>query len=808
MLQQPDGKIIIGGGFSTVRGAIRSGIARLNADGSVDLTFNPGLGLTSISTPFHSTNSSVVSGSAEALALQPDGKVLVAGAFVAVNGVSRTNVARLNTDGTLDTSFDPGGGGYKPINCVALQNDGKVLIGGGFTNVGGTNLNCIARLNADGSLDSVFSPGLASAGSFGTGPSITSLALQADGNILIVGQFSSTNGTSMNIARLLPGGNFDTAFIPGSGIGSPSPLAFIETVALQPDQRILVGGAFTSFNGTNRACIARLNTDGSLDASFDPGSGPKSDIVGNPAVSSLVVDGNGEVLIAGDFTSMSGTSRYGFARLNTDGALDLGFVPATSGNDVVSCIALQTDGNILIGGNFATDRHVALVDTNGNWNDAFNSGASNSVPSDVSSIAIQPDGKVLLGIASFTIGYFQWPFTNTIIRLNPDGSLDSSFNIGSGLDEAVYATALQSDGKILIGGSFTMFNGTNRGSIARLNTDGSLDTTFDPGTGANGSIGAIAVRPDGGILIGGGFTEFNGTNRYLLARLNTDGSLDLSFDPGSWTNDGVACIALQSDGKVLAGGTYSGTTGTRLARFDSDGTPDGSFNPGTGPDSDVYAIAIQRDGKILIGGGFKHVAGQNRLNIARLNQDGTLDGTFNPGSWESIGILQPNDVNAIALEWDGKILAGGGFFITNGITADNLVQFNPDGSFDNGFCLENVTSHVHAMAVQTDGRIMVGGEFGSVNGVIRNRIARIWGDMPHVVLGPTNQNANIVTRFDGLPGLTYTIEASDSLFPGNWQKLNNVTAPTTDAGYGIGVFELQDPIALPARFYRVVYPSY
>jgi uncharacterized delta-60 repeat protein len=222
----------------------------------------------------------------------------------------------------------------------------------------------------------------------------------------------------------------------------------------------------------------------------------------------------------------------------------------------------------------------------------------------------------------------------------------------------------------------------------------------------------------------------------------------------------------------------------------------------------VYAIAIQGDGRILIGGGFKHVAGQSRLNIARLNQDGSLDGTFNPGSWESIGILQPNDVHAIAVEWDGKILAGGGFNITNVMTAKNLVQFNGDGSFDSGFFTEIVDSQVYAMAAQADGRVVIGGDFGTVNGLIRTRIARIWGDMPHVVFGPANQNANIVTRFVGLPGLTYTIESSDSLFPGNWQKLTNETAPATDAGYGIGVFQLQDPITLPARFYRVVYPSY
>lgn len=796
VLQQADGRIIIGGGFSTVRGALRSGIAWLNADGSVDAAFNPGLGLTGVSTPF-TTNSPVVVGTAKALALQPDGKLLVAGAFIAVNGVTRTNIARLNADGSLDTSFDPGSGAYNPLNCIALEGDGKVLVGGGFINAGGTNLNCVVRLNQDGTLDGTFNPGLASSGA------VNSIAFQADGNILIAGRFSTTNGTSMTIARLLPGGSFDPAFNPGSATDAAGISAFIQAVALQPDQKILIGGAFTSFNGTNESCVARLNADGSLDTSFGPGLGPQGVGLIDPSVSSLAIDGNGEVLIAGGFNTVNGSTRFEFARLNTNGALDLGFVPATTANDMVSCIGLQSDGHVLIGGNFAIGRNLARVNTNGAWDTTFDSGPSAAVSNDVSSVVIQPDGKIVLGVASFFIDYFQWP-SNWITRLNSDGSLDKTFNIGSGIDQQVYATALQSDGKILIGGGFMTVDGTNRSGIARLNSDGSLDTTFDPGTGANGTVRAVIVQPDGGILIGGDFTEVNNTNRSALARLNTDGSLDLSFDPESWTNGTVYSIALQGDGTVLAGGTV----GTRLARFKKDGTPDSTFNPGTGADSTVYAITIQGDGKILVGGAFKNVAGQSRLHIARLNQDGSVDSAFNAGAWESIGFLAPYGVSAIALEWDGKILAGGGFTITNGMIANNLVQFNPDGSFDKGFCPEKVSSDVFAMAVQADGRVVVGGDFGAVNGVIRERVARIWGDMPQIVSGPANQDGDIVTRFVGLPGLTYTIESSDSLLPGSWQKLTNLTAPTIDAGYGIGVFELQDPIASPSRFYRVVYPSY
>src|SRR5207248_1147872 len=148
-------------------------------------------------------------------------------------------------------------------------------------------------------------------------------------------------------------------------------------------------------------------------------------------------------------------------------------------------------------------------------------------------LAIQPDGRILMG-GSFSV--YNGTTRNSIARLNTDGSLDTTFTVGTGANNAVFAIAIQVDGRIVIGAHFTSFNGTARNRITRLNSDGSLDTTFNIGTGANSAVRAIAVQPDGRILIGGQFTTYNGTARNNIARLNADGSLDTTFNVGTGAN--------------------------------------------------------------------------------------------------------------------------------------------------------------------------------------------------------------------------------------------------------------------------------
>jgi uncharacterized delta-60 repeat protein len=296
----------------------------------------------------------------------------------------------------------------------------------------------------------------------------------------------------------------DTSFSPGTGADS-----WIFTLAVQPDQKIMIGGAFYSYNGTLRNKIARLNSNGTIDISFNPGTGANSFIY------PLVLLPNGKVLIGGNFTSYNGIPRNHLARLNSNGSLDTSFNSGLSLNDFIMSLAVQSDGKVLIGGEFT---HY------------------NGIP------------------------------RSRVARLNINGSLDTSFNPGFGAGASgtatVYQIVIQQDGKFIIAGDFNSFNGVPRKHIARLNSNGTLDTTFNPLASANSSITTLFLQPDGKVVIGGNFTSFNGVPRNYIARLNTEGSLDTTFNPGTGTNWSTSKLSYQSDGKILVGGNFSSYNGT------------------------------------------------------------------------------------------------------------------------------------------------------------------------------------------------------------------------------------------------------
>ena len=336
--------------------------------------------------------------------------------------------------------------------------------------------------------------------------------------------------------------------------------------------------------------------------------------------------------------------------------------------------------------------------------------------------AIQSNNKIIIG-GEFTS--YNGTTINYITRLNTDGVLDATFNSGTGASYKVWTTAIQSDDKIIIGGYFTSYNGTTRNDIARLNADGTLDATFDPGTGADDWVVTISIQSDGKIIIGGFFTTYNGTARNCIARLNADGTLDATFNPGTGAPSWVQTTAIQSDGKIIIGGafsSYNGTTRNCIARLNADGTLDATFNPGTGANNRIQTTAIQSDGKIIIGGYFTSYNGTTINRIARLNDDGTLDATFNPGTGAN------GSVETTAIQSDGKIIIGGDFTSYNGITINRIARINADGTLDATFDPGmGVNEKVLTTTIQSDDKIIIGGEFTSYNGTGINRIARILG---------------------------------------------------------------------------------
>ncbi len=186
-------------------------------------------------------------------------------------------------------------------------------------------------------------------------------------------------------------------------------------------------------------------------------------------------------------------------------------------------------------------------------------------------------------------------------------TIDVGFGNGDGFDNSVNKVILQSDGKVVVGGSFTIFNGTSISKFIRLNTDGSPDATFSVGQGFNNTVYTAVVQTDGKIIAGGAFGFYNGAGRNYIARLNTNGSNDNTFNIGTGFNNTTSDIIIQPDNKIIVAGSFTsfnGTTSNRIIRLDANGSLDATFNIGIGFDNTALAVALQPDGKIIVVGNF------------------------------------------------------------------------------------------------------------------------------------------------------------------------------------------------------------
>jgi len=593
VLVQPDGKVLIGGSFTTLsanggRKVTRNHIARLNPDGTLDAAFNPN------ATGAFSTVSSI--------ALEPDGKILVGGDFDNIGGQPRNNIARLDATTGLADSFNPNAN--SSVYSIAVQADGKVLAGGDFTSIGGQPRNNIARLDATTGLADSFNPNANS--------SVYSIALQADGKVLAGGDFTSIGGQPRNnIARLDATTGLADSFDANAN-------GHVFSIAVQADGKVLAGGDFTSIGGQTRNYIARLETDGRLDQTLNLST------VGI-IVHANAVQPDGKILIGGSFTTVLGVARNNIARLNTDGTLDTAFNP--NANAEVKNVAVQADGKILVVGSFSgansiggqTRNYIARLDATTGLADSFDPNAN----AEVYTIAVQADGKILVGGSFNGANSIGGQTRNYIARLDATTGLADSFNPNA--NDIVLPLALQTDGKILAGGFFTSIGGQMRNHIARLDATTGLADSFDPNaTGNTGHVLSMAVQADGKILVGGFYQSIGGQPRNSIARLDATTGLADSFNPNPVTNSSVDSIAVQADGKILVGGFYQGIGGQKrnsVARLDPTTSLADSFNPNAKNNNLANSITLQADGKIRVGGNFTRIGGQPRSLFARLSND-------------------------------------------------------------------------------------------------------------------------------------------------------------------------------------------
>jgi uncharacterized delta-60 repeat protein len=578
---EPLGKIIIIGNYTQYNNVNKNGIARLNSNGQLDLTFNY-----TDTTKHEPTN----------LALQANGKLIV----TFTDNYEKNNLlVRLNTNGEVDPSFKiesrQGVLNFISLHAIAIQPDGKIIIGGSVASGIDSIHGYCKRINTDGSTDAAFNP-------FTKSTVINAISIQSNGKIILSGFYKNNSiqkPYSINtLERMHADGSSDPTL---NNYSATEGVEFNNySTSIQADGKIILGGTFRH----PQSGITRLNSDGAADIHFNEVTGA------NGRISTLVKQLNGKFLIAGSFSSYNGMGCRRFTRINADGSLDTKFNEQVNAIDAsVNCIALQSDQKIILGGAFILNNrtqfnNIVRLNANGTEDATFNTG--NVIVGNVASINIQADDKII--ISGSLISYNGIP-VNGIIRLNKDGSLDPAFMLDSSVPSNHLVSKLQQDGKILIG---------NYDKLYRVDSEGSLDQTFRVTTSFE-NIDIIAPQKDEKIIVAGNNAVLN--DRGFIIRLNANGSLDSTFI-NNRNLDRVTSITLLHNNKIIAG------KGESVYRLNTDGTDDPTARlEGVGANALVWCSAENIDGKVIIGGDFTSYGDVHRNGIARVLQPG--DGVRN-----------------------------------------------------------------------------------------------------------------------------------------------------------------------------------
>lgn len=795
---QSNGMILIGGSFTTLNGQPKNCLGRLHANGNLDESFDP------------QPDNSVF-----CMTVQPDGGVIFGGNFTTVAGQPRQRLARINSSGTLDLSFNPNANAT--VWSLSLQANGRLLVGGAFTNLAGLACNRIGRLEASGALDLSFN-----ASANGT---VFETAIQPDGKVLLGGDFTTLSGVSRSRMGRLTNNDamneslaFDGANITWLRTGSSPEVAWtrfeastngVQWIDLGFGERIPTGWQLTNVSVVAGSTIRARGF--LLDGNAGGPNGFVENAVGAPVFTI-------QPLTRTNLASSTAT-----------------FVCEAVGSSPLAYQWLR-DGNALTNaGKFSGVQTQRLTITNvfGAEAGIYSVVVSNPVGVVTSAVAVlnvsdpwianQPPARYVIPgqnaiFSASAIGttptYFQWrkdgtnlpnrtaslmtltnaqsadagyysvvvsnqfgSVTSSVAALTVNLSTPDSFVPPSNPD--LFGVALQTDGKVVIGGGNTSFIGSGPGKLARLKTDGTLDTTFSATVGD--SVFSIAIQPDGKILPTGWLTSLSGQSRAYVGRLHANGSLETTFNPnatGGVLYPGVYAVLIQSDGKIIMGGDFRNLAGracTNLGRLFPDGSFDTNFTASAS--SIVYSLALQPDGKVLVGGEFLTLSGQSAQRIGRLNSNGTRDTNF---------IATANDIPlAFAVQSDGKIIAVGPFTSLSGQAKNRIGRLNHDGSLDTNFTA-TADGNVRTVALQSDGRILVGGLFSTLGGLARTNLGRLWPDgSPDLNFNPGANGVvyAITLQPDGKILVAGAFTALSGLSRSKLCRLNNTAVATENLSF-------------------------
>ena len=769
VVRQPDGKILVAG-FTHANGSKDFALVRYLADGTLDDSFGDGgrvfthLGANDIG---------------RSLALQPDGKILVAG-----ESDGAIALARYLDNGNLDSSFDGDGISVITPGCItdgcgmsgqsghgiALQPDGKILVAGthwlsGFA--GYLQLPAVARFQVDGTLDTSFGlQGIATVGfpteQF-TEVRAYAMALQSDGKILLAGSASDGVGAySLALARLGPVGGLDASFgINATGTVTLSSDVEIAAVAmtLKSDNSILVG-----YGASGATRLGRLQANGIVDTAFGSNGLIKLSNFYLGQGQALAWQTDGKILVAGHLSVNGQNNNYFDAtvmRLNANGTIDGNFgsngqaiTDLGGGYDLTNALILQPDGTVLAvganwdglgdteGADFALIRYQSngVLDTGFDQNGLVTTNLG-SLHEEGYAMAVQPDDKILLAgyaNASHSLDdYTKYDFA--LARFLVNGGVDSGFGT-KGLAKTDFNSVdtarelvIQPDGRILVAGR-TSNKIDYDFALARYLPNGNLDVNFGvqgkviTDFGGSDSVEDMVLQKDGIIILGGGAAlppDYSSSTGFALARYRADGNLDkkITFSPSP--GNVIKALSLQADDKIMALGTDG--SNPVLVRFQSDGNVDTSFGQtGTGivtvPSAHSYsehALALQSDGKILVTYSPSSRITGNDFALTRLLTTGALDMGFGTGGQVSTDFNGRMDLPYdMTLQKDGKILIAGDAVNTSNNVDFALSRFTLDGSLDASFgrggkiaadLMRGSSEFGKAVVLQSSGKILVGG---------------------------------------------------------------------------------------------------
>ncbi|WP_345236254.1 T9SS type A sorting domain-containing protein [Hymenobacter saemangeumensis] len=648
----------------------------------------------------------------------------------------------------MSTIYAPGG-----VESVAEQPDGKLLVVGNFFRINGSPAYHVSRFNTNGSLDAAFQQNV------GTATRPFEVTLAPNGKIYLSTELSTpiTAGgiTRTGVLRLNADGTGDTSFNAGNGLASQSFYYLDDVLPLANGQSIVVG-AFESFNGVPANCIVRLTASGAVDPTFNTGTG-----TGGPysEITSITALPNGKYMIAGEFDSFNGTPCNGLARLNADGSFDPTFTSPLVSNSYIINMTVQPDGKILLSGTMrfgagSSSQSLARVLPSGAIDPGFTPPALNAFAVSTYSgnaMQVQPDGKILF------INRAGVPNTSAarVARLNIDGTLDTSFQVGSGPDISPATIKLLANGRILVGGFFNTFNTTLDRTLVQLNSSGTIDPSFQPLIQNVGNITSLQRQPDGKYVAGGNFSEINGQIVRRLTRFNPSGSIDATFTPPTINTTSIASLALQPDGRLLVVIPQS------VQRLLANGSADNSFTPPTYTNSFLTKMLLQADGRIVLAGYSVFQNGTLLTSpITRLLSNGSVDNTFSTattqpqrigavfslaqqangkllvGESTSIKRLEVSgapdatftspevEARSLALQSDGKILVGSNSFAApSGMPLPALVRLTTAGGEDLSFTPPAIEGLINSVVIQPNNRILLGGAFTSPN--LPSNLARV-----------------------------------------------------------------------------------